>query len=302
MSKAVYQRLVPEKVRLKIWRMRQDIPRKLHDLRWRLANPAYIARWTEKKLALGEYFWLFILGCNNSGTTLLLQLLESHPRIRSLHKEGQFATEALPKPPELDVGRLFTKRLDIFRWTEQDDATFVPRIRYDWARQFDPAPGMLLEKSPTNTLRSRWLQRNFQPCRFITIVRIPYAVCEGICRRKGVSIAEAATHWKLVHEILGEDMTFLEHCFLFRYEDFCESPEKTLTAIAEFLELEPPFSRDILGKTFRTHNMDNTSQVIQNFNARSLERLSAQDIETINRIAGNQMQRFGYALIHKEKA
>jgi hypothetical protein len=193
---------------------------------------------------------------------------------------------------------VFSQRLDVFRWTEASDPTPAARVRYDWALYFDPPPGVLMEKTPTDTLRSRWLQKNFTPSRFIVIVRNPYAVSEGIRRRRNHLIEEAATHWKCVHEILQEDMKYLDHCFWLRYEDLCEKPEECLNRIESFLELERPFEREVLGMTFQADNMDHTEGGIRNFNAKSLGRLSAEDIEIINKIAGEQMRQFGYEPIH----
>ena len=184
MFKYLYRFILPEQIRMPIWRLRKAVPEKLHELRWHIATQEYISRWTEKRLDVGKYSWLFILGCNNSGTTLLTQILGSHPLIRSLPKEGQHLTEAMPNSSKLGVGRVFTQRLDCFRWIETDDSTPAKQLRYDWARHFDPPPGILMEKSPPDAVRSRWLQQNFQPCRFLAIVRSPYAVCEGIRRRR----------------------------------------------------------------------------------------------------------------------
>ena len=297
MVKQAYKHIVPETTRLGLWKLRKRVFDTLHEARWNMATPEYIERWTEQRLQLGNPdstgYWLFILGCNNSGTTLLMRILETHPSIRGLHKEGQFATKALPTPVELNVGRLFSQRLDAFRWTEDSDASAVARICYDWAARFDPPPGILLEKSPTNTLRSRWLQHNFQPARFITLVRSPYAVCEGIRRRLDVSIEVAATHWQVVHEILYQDMKCLDQCLWLQYEDLCEFTQTHVERMAHFMELDrsfPPVSE----MSFQTHNMDGKAQGIRNFNARSLQQLSEEDIRTINRITETEMRLFGY--------
>lgn len=48
--------------------------------------------------------WVFIMGCNNSGTSLLHYILGSHPDIASLPREGQFLTAVLPQPDHYGVG------------------------------------------------------------------------------------------------------------------------------------------------------------------------------------------------------
>jgi hypothetical protein len=290
--------VIPEAVRWQVSRWRRTLRQTIHDLpcelRWTMMSPESLSRWTERRLGIGQYYWLFLLGCNNSGTTLLVRILESHPLIRTLPTEGQHCTKALPNSTRLGVGRVFSQRLDVFRWTEQSDPTPAERVRYDWAACYDPRPGILLEKSPPNTVRSRWLQRHFQPCRFLVIVRNPYAVCEGIRRRRAHSIEEAAMHWRRVHEILQEDMPYLERSLWLRYEDLCERFEEQCGCIEGFLELDVPFDRDVLAGSFNVHNMDGTPQPIQNFNDKSLQRLSPKEIEAINQITGVQMKQFGY--------
>jgi hypothetical protein len=270
------------------------VPRRLHDLRWTLGPERRLSRWADARLDIGPFYWLFVLGCNNSGTTLLVELLEKHPLIRSLPKEGQRLTRAIPNSAPLGIGRVFTQRMDLFRWTEADPGACVPRLRYDWAYYADPRPGIRLEKSPPNTLRSRWLQRWFAPARFLVIVRNPYAVCEGIARRRGHSLEEAAVHWRTVHEVLDEDLPRLERSLVIRYEEFCEHPGGTLDRLERFLELPVPFDRGVVDARFEAHNMDGTPAALQNFNARSLARLGPDERARITSILGREAERWGY--------
>jgi hypothetical protein len=291
---SAYQKVVPRAIRGQLWRARRRIPRRLHELQWHVSGRPGLQQWTDARLSLGPWYWLFIVGCNNSGTTLFVEILQSHPLMRSLPKEGQRITSAIPNSAPLGIGRVFTKRLDLFRRTEQDSGDAVPRLRYDWAYFSDPRPGIRLEKSPPNTLRSRWLQRYFDPARFIVLVRNPYAVCEGVARRRGHTIAEAAEHWRLVHQILDEDMPHLRHCLIVRYEDFCARTLEVLRQVQEFLGVEQPFDASLATREFNAHNMSGKPQQLQDFNARSLKRLSDEDKATITRIIGDRMVRWGY--------
>ena len=285
----LYSLFIPELLRKLFYNLRRSLPKKFHSIRWNIVSNKYIEEWANKRLDPGKYYWLFILGCNNSGTTLLMQLLNSHPLIRGLPKEGQRVTSGLPFPPDFGIGRLFSDQYDLFRWIEESDASNVLKIRYDWAANFSgKSPGILLEKSPPNTLRSRWLQHNFNPARFIMIVRNPYAVCEGIRRRRGHSIEKAAKHWRLVHETLEEDKKYLEKITVIKYEDFAENIVNTIDKIEQFLDLEIPFDRKILQMKFKTHNIDGKPEKIQNFNIKSIERLTIEEIELITRIIGQE--------------
>lgn len=292
--RTVYQTTVPATVRKGVWIARRRVPRRMHDMRWALDDRARLARWTDRRLDIGPWYWLFLLGCNNSGTTLLVETLQSHPVIRQLPKEGQRLTQAIPNSAPLGIGRVFTQRLDLFRQTEADEGSCLPRLRYDWAYYSDPAPGIRLEKSPPNTLRSRWIQRYFTPARFLVLVRNPYAVCEGIARRRGHSIEEAALHWRTVHEVLQQDMPHLEQCLTVRYEDFCERPLQILEAVQRFLGLEEPFDASVATRQFKAHNMNGMPHQLENFNARSIERLSNADRSVITRVIGDRMVRWGY--------
>jgi len=292
--RSVYRSAVPRSVRRSLSRVRRRVPRRMHDLRWKLGRKEALIRWTDDRLALGPWFWLFVVGCNNSGTTLLVEILQSHRVIRSLPKEGQRLTTAIPNSAPLGIGRVFTQRLDLFRQTEEGFGDVVSQLRYDWAYYSDPRPGIRLEKSPPNTLRSRWLQRYFSPARFIVLVRNPYAVCEGVARRRGHSISEAAEHWRLVHEVLDEDMPHLEKVMLVRYEDFCARTTDMLTEIQAFLNLGDAFDSSLATREFNAHNMSGRPQQLQDFNARSLERLSEADKATITAVIGGRIGQWGY--------
>lgn len=294
--RSAYRATVPEPIRKQLWKLRRRAPRRLHDLRWAAGRRDHLVGWADRQLALGPWYWLFVLGCNNSGTTLLMELLEKHSLIRRLPKEGQRLTTAIPNSAPLGIGRVFTQRADLFRWTEQTGGEAVARLRYDWAYYADPQPGIRLEKSPPNTLRSRWLQKYFAPARFVVLVRDPYAVCEGIARRRGHSLAEAAAHWRTVHEVLEEDLPHLQRYTTVTYEDFCDRPDEVLASLESFLGLPEPFDRRLLTGPFNAHNMDGSPQRLQNFNERSFGRLSDEDRAIIRDTVGEVMTRWGYTL------
>jgi hypothetical protein len=266
-----------------------------HELRWRVRSQDEIERWISERLALDGYYWLFVLGLNNSGTTMLADILGRHPRIRTLPEEGQWLTRVFPLSKDLGTPRAYTKRLDVFRWEEDHDPAPALRARYDWALYYDRRPGALLEKSTPHSLRSRWIQRNFRPARFVTITRDPFAVCEGIRRRSGQSIEDAARHWTIGHEILLEDMPHLERCLLLTYEQLCDDLGATLERLESFLDLETPFDRASLSRPMRAPIAGGVQEAVRSQNAWSVSRLTAAEIETITRIAGPVMARLGYS-------
>ncbi len=245
---------------------------------------------------IGEYFWLFVLGVNNSGTTVLSRVLETHPLIRALPAEGQLLTDAFPRPDKLGVTRIWSSRLDVFRWTEDSDPDPALRAKMDWLGFYPRRSGILLEKSPPDSVRARWLQCHFRPARFMAIIRSPYAVCEGIRRREGYGIEVAARHWVVANECMLADLEHLDHCLHFKYEDLAARPEEHLSMIQSFLELGIPFDSEMVRKV-KAHSSEGELVGIQDLNSESIARLSSQDIALINDIAGPLMKHLDYALL-----
>ena len=280
-----------------LWRRygwRKVAGRPLHDLRWKFSSDESISRWMDERLQIDGYYWLFVLGLNNSGTSIVQRTLASHPRVRALPDEGQALTRVFARGNQYGVARFWTQRLDVYRLTDEDDPAPARRAMYDWLYYFEPRPGILVEKSPPNAIRGRWLQHNFRPGRFIAVIRHPYAVCEGIRRRSGLPIEDAARHWLVGNELLLDDVDHLDRALTIRYEDFCERPREQLELMQKFLELPEPFDHELLNRPLRIHNIDGKPQPIQNLNAKSIERLSREELETIDRVTAPLRERLGY--------
>jgi hypothetical protein len=296
----IYRKLVPETLRVGVAQPRNSTEKLslLHrEILWQIGNSYYLERWAERKLKVAPYYWLFILGVNNSGTTILSRILESHPDIRALPHEGQKLSDALPRPDDEGLGRIWGSQLERFHWTERSPKGPAVRAKFDWSRLYPNKLGALLEKSPPNTVRSRWIQKYFHPCRFIAIVRSPYAVCEGIRRRTECDIATAAKHWKEANRCMLSDMTRLDHCLLLSYEDLCsDRAEQMIKRLQDYLQLSKPFDMKTLG-TVEAHSLDGTTKGLQNLNDKSTASLTTTDIETINNCARHMIIKLGYSLM-----
>jgi hypothetical protein len=287
---------LPPRFQHPLGRVAYKLGRRLHEWRWQSSDDERRRQLAQRHLHLDQHYWLFVLGANNSGTTLLARLLESHRVIRSLPREGQRYTTAFPRPSDLGIGRMWGTKLDAFRWTEVHDGAPALRAMYDWSFCYDRRPGIILEKSPPHTVRGRWLQKHFQPCRFLATTRHPFAVCEGVRRRKGCSLEDAAAHWTAVNATLLEDEPHLSPYLRISYEALCEQQEPTLRKIEQFLGLSEPFDRSVLTRRYDVHNVQDVPvQGLQNFNQQSVDRLSPAERDAIVAIAGDVMQRLGYA-------
>lgn len=265
-----------------------------HELRWYWVKAVASEHW--RQLA-GRYRWIFILGCNNSGTTLLARLLESHPAIIGVPRGGRGATVALLRPRQAQAIRLWTEKLELFRLTEADHHPDALRLIYDWVSAVRESNRLfVLEKAPPDMVCARWLQSVFPHSYFIGLVRNGYAVAEGMRRREGYSLDRCARHWNTANKIMMEDAAYLQRFMLVRYEELTNDPLDTIRRVCQFLDLDDTPLQAVVDKEWNVHNMDNTPAKIQDFNLRSLERLSPNDIEIINRYAGEMLARLGYVI------
>jgi len=242
--------------------------------------------------------WVFLVGCYNSGTTLLAELLGQHPSISALPTEGHFITDQFVTDYELGLPRMWVKREDIFCLTEDDEGPDSYRIKKEWAMRLDTSKPVLLEKSPPNSARTRWLQKHFENAYFIGIVRNGYAVAEGISRKAeprhlvdGWPIQMAAAQWKRSNDVLKKDAGYLTHFKWVTYEDLTSNTLDTLNNIAEFIDVAK-FNGFQHGRTWKIHERNES---IKDMNQVSIGKLNRDQIDQINLIAGDAIEDFGYA-------
>lgn len=293
------RRRLPRPLRLWFWRKKlrqwRTFPgRMAHDLRWNACPTPRARKQLSEKVSAQPDTWCFVLGINNSGTTMLSSLLEQLPGIDALPAEGQQLSFALPRSGEFDVSRIWGNHLEYFRLTEDQDGTPAQRLKYDWSFHLPRRPRVAMVKGTQNSVRSVWIQRQFPDTRFIAIVRHPFAVCEGIHRRAGSSLVLAAQHWKAANEVLLNDLEKLQRSMLIRYEDLCEHPQQVLREMAEFLDLEANGLGHILDQPLHAPTETGKPMVITNQNHASIGRLSTEDKDLIARITGPVMQRLDY--------
>jgi hypothetical protein len=206
--------------------------------------------------------------------------------------EGHRLTDQLLTPESIGIPRLYALRPDLFRMTERDGVNIdVDRIKRQWGHRFnDAARPILLDDSPPNAARCRWLQRHFEPASFLFLIRNGYAVSEGIRRRAGHTIDLAATQWVRSNQFMLEDLPHLERVHMLRYEDLSEKPDETLARTLLFLDVDPS-NFTVSGEVWRVHGR---SRRVSNMNEESLDRLTQEDRIAIERAAGPLLREFGY--------
>ncbi len=247
--------------------------------------------------------WLFLVGCYNSGTTLLADILGRHPDISGLPTEGHFITDQFVKDYEVGLPRMWAGREELFRLTEDDVGPDPIRIKKEWGMRLDLHKSVLLEKSPPNSVRTRWLNRHFSPAYFVAIVRNGYAVAEGISRkgapkhlRDGWPVEQSAWQWRRTNEVLEEDAPYIQNFMWLKYEDLVRDPLTELNRITSFVGLRP-FKTFDPRKDFSIHER---KESLKDLNAESIRHLTPEQVILINSVAKESLERYGYTLLTGE--
>ena len=247
--------------------------------------------------------WIFVLGCYNSGTTLLKDILTTHPEIGALPGEGVRFTDALPRPENFGWNRMWCRCLDQIRLLPGEGMEKqAQRIKRQWSILYPSGRPYLLEKSVANAVRTGFLQTYFAPAYFIYLVRNGYAVAEGIRRKadparygnpihpSSYPIALCAEQWSATDRILMADRPHLERFLCLKYEELAAHPDRSLQTVTNFLGLDP-LGDEPLRRRWQVHGIQSE---IRDMNEGALERLSDEDIAQIRQVAGDELDKYGY--------
>ncbi|MGA7801910.1 MAG: sulfotransferase [Gammaproteobacteria bacterium] len=240
--------------------------------------------------------WCFIVGCNNSGTSLLQRILENTGQVSTLPYEGQLYTTVLERAMRRGHERVFMEYASALARTPEESVAVAPRLLHDWMRDLKlPIKDVILEKSPHNVLRMAWLDKVFPRCQFLCLVRNGFAVSEGIMRKGHKSAERSARHWAQVNRVMLKESVGVKSAMVLRYEDLVDSPEDTARRLANFLNLDHSAIYAAMNNQYSIDTIHKQGvQPIQNTNDKTIARLSVDDIKTIEREAGEMLAHFSY--------
>jgi Sulfotransferase family len=194
----------------------------------------------------------FIGGLHRSGTSVIFRALSEHPQISgfgntgALEDEGQHLQSVYrPAIAHGGPGR-FGFDSDAHLTDASSLITNDNRLRLlaEWKRHWDLEKTVLLEKSPPNLLRTRFLQELFPNSYFVIVTRHPIAVSYATQKWSYTSLTELIEHWLVCHEKFEQDRQHIRRLLVLKYEDFVEKPQAVLEMIYSFLEL-PNYSNRI---------------------------------------------------------
>ncbi|MFN3969037.1 sulfotransferase family protein [Flavobacterium sp.] len=246
--------------------------------------------------------WVFIIGCYNSGTTLLTEIFEKNNQLCVLPDEGVMLTNQLPRPEDYGWQRMWSQceekmKIDI------NNASEVARItKRHWSHFVKGNPTIVVEKSIANAARMSFFQEHFPNSYFIYIVRNGYAVAEGI-KRKAIVMKEnqpilgnkypidyTAKQWQSSINIVERERESINNFLEISYEEMTADLKGTCLKVTNFLEINP-FDDNSLQGDFEVHG---NKMKVSNQNHKSFARLSEEEWHTINTIAEKGLKNYSY--------
>jgi Sulfotransferase family len=263
---------------------------------------------------LDGHTFVFVSGLQRSGTTMLYRYLGEHPSISALEgtprpaNEGQHNQSVYPADEHHSKAGRFALRPEA-RLTEDSPLVTEANRRTlyeEWSRYWDTSAPFLMEKSPPNLIRMRFLQALFPESRFLVIMRHPIAVTLATSKWGKVKPHRLMQHWLHAHELMAGDVPHIRHVHVVRYEDLVADPDRVLAAAFGFLGLDDVASGRERSAGVNTDNFmaDRTLRTDVNDRYFELWRERRRDVvrtvyfEALERRFQRPVKRFGYDLRH----
>ena len=195
---------------------------------------------------VSEKRFLFLGGLHRSGTSVLHRVLREHDGISGFthtpaqQDEGQHLQTVYPNVIRAGgPGRFaFYSENHITEQSPLISPENIDRLLMEWCAYHELDKPVLLEKSPPNLIRSRFLQAMFQQSYFVFAVRHPISVALATRKWSSTTVTELMLHWFFAHSLMMSDRQLLANSMIVRYEDLVRSPAGTIAGICRFAELD----------------------------------------------------------------
>lgn len=192
-----------------------------------------------------EKKFIFISGLHRSGTSLLYKILKEQDAISGLSKTNELEDEGqhvqTVYKPAYEFGGVGKFGFDINARLDENSKLINEinrkKLFNEWSRFWDLEKNILLEKSPPNIIRTRFLQKMFPNSYFINITRHPIATSIASKKWSKTSLDELISHWIKCHEIFNEDKKMIRNIINIKYEDLINNNEEILAQLSKFLKL-----------------------------------------------------------------
>lgn len=203
---------------------------------------------------------VFVGGLHRSGTTPFAHALSAHPEISGLtgtgvpEDEGEHLQHVFPRIRRYGGMGRFARdpRSHLTGSSRLVTVRNRQRLLRSWSPYWDLSRRLLLEKSPANMIRGRFLQAMFPGSALIVVVRHPVTVALALEKwnptvvarngRRRTTMLGRIENWVRAYDIFLSDAPYLDRTMLVRYEDLVRDPAAELTLVASVLGLETPVS------------------------------------------------------------
>jgi hypothetical protein len=191
---------------------------------------------------------LFLGGLHRSGTTLVARLLRRHPLVSGFEgtgvkeDEGQHLQSVYaPARASGGEGRFgFDPAAHLVELPPEPARAAAATLFQQWRPHWDLRCPVLVEKSPPNLIRTRYLQSLYPDARFAVVMRHPLEVAlASRPRARGATLPSLLRHWFACHDIFTADAPRVTRLLVVRYEELVARPQATLDGLLDFAGLAP---------------------------------------------------------------
>lgn len=252
-----------------------------------------------------EHRLVFVGGLHRSGTTLLGRCLADHPLVSGLSGTGVPADEGqhvqrVYKPAKAygGPGRFaFSPEAHLTEDSPLVSEEARERILAAWRPYWDLDRPYLLEKSPPNLIRMRFLQALFPDAFFVVVTRHPVAVSYATRKfrtraqrfRRRMGLPHLLRHWVAAHQLFREDEPHLDNVVVVRFERLLREPDACLRDVHVHLGIEAlPAQREI--------RVGGNERYFERWQEETASPAGAAQLEPVRRELEPQVRELGYSL------
>ncbi len=192
-----------------------------------------------------NHHFVFVNGLHRSGTSILYRVLSAQSNFSGFsgtgvpEDEGQHLQTVYKAAKYYGgPGRFgFDKRSYLNEFSSLISDKNRQKLFDEWSQNWDLSKQFLVEKSPPNIIRTRFLQAMYPNASFVTILRNPIAVSFATQKWSKTSLDSLFNHWLVCNQQYQEDSKMLQKSLLFKYEDFTSKPHEVLLQVSELLDV-----------------------------------------------------------------